>query len=118
MPFYNLPSVGMETGTNTVTISSGQTASGALDLRGRAFVGFIMPAAFTGSSVTFQGSADGTNFYALYNSDNTQFSITVSTSRYYCLNPADFLGMQQLKIVSGSAEGADRDITIVTRSAV
>lgn len=116
MTFFATNAGGSSVNTGAVTIASGATASTAIDLQSFGFVGFITPAALTGTAFTFTGSIDNSTFVALYNSDNTAYSITVGTSRYYCLNPADFLGMKYVKIVSNGAEGADRTITVITRS--
>lgn len=102
----------------SVTIASGGTVSSALNLTtsGHCVVGLITPGTLTGTSFTFQASADGSTYNALYDKNGSQYSVTVSTSRYIYLPPADFAGIPYLKIVSGSTEsGGDRVITIVTR---
>ena len=98
-----------------VTISSGQTASSSVDLLGRGLVGMILPAAFTGATITFQMSTDNSTFYAIYNTSNTQLSATVTQGRAYFFTPGDFIAARYLKLVSGSAEGADRTITLIMR---
>lgn len=102
---------------NEVTIASGQTVSGAIDLQGLVLVQIIMPAAFTGTAITFQSSINDVTYQALYNSSNSQMSITVAASRNYNIAPVDFAGCRYLKLVSGSAEGAGRTIGLVTREA-
>lgn len=101
-----------------VTISNGQTVSNAVDLKGQVIVQIIMPSAFTGTAITFQSSHNDGTYQALYNSSNTQLSITIGTSRTYNINPSDFAGCRYFKVVSGSAEGAARVIGIVTREAM
>lgn len=118
MTFFATNAGGSNFDTNTVTIAINTTTSTALDLSTNGFVGLIIPSAFTGTAITFTGSIDNSTFTALYNSDNSAFSITVSASRYYCLNPADFLGMRYVKIVSNASEAAARTITVVSRSFV
>jgi len=103
--------------TNNVSIANGQTVSGALDLQGLALVAFQMPAAFTGTTMTFQGSFDDSTYQAIYNTSNTAYSITVAVSRTYAINPADFAGFRYVKFVSGSAEGGARTIVVSTREA-
>jgi len=103
--------------TNDVSIASGQTASGALDLQGLALTAIQMPSAFTGTSITFQGSFDGATYQDIYNTANTQYSITVAASRTYAINPSDFAGFRYIKIVSGSSEGAARTIVVSSREA-
>lgn len=118
MTFFATNAGGSDFDTNAVTIANGGTTSTSLDLSARGLVGFITPAALTGTAFTFTGSVDNSTFVALYNSDNTAYSITVGTSRFYCLNPADFLGMRYVKIVSNGSEAAERTITVTTRSFV
>ena len=96
--------------SDVVTISSSGTVSSALDLQGRALVGFLLPAAFTGTAVTFQVSADGVTYTAVYNTSNSALSATVTQGREYALSPTDLLTAQYVKLVSGSSEGAARTI--------
>lgn len=105
---------------NEVTIANGGTASTVIDLQGLVLVQIIMPAALTGTSITFQScpTSSGGTFQTLYNSSNTAMSITVAASRSYNIAPVDFAGVRFLKVVSGSAEGAQRTIGLVTREAV
>lgn len=116
MTFFPTNSGGATLDTNAVTIAQGASTSSAINLSSMGFVGFITPASLTGTAFTFTGSIDDSTYTALYNSDNTAYSITVGTSRYYCLNPADFLGMKYVKIVSNDTEAAARTITVITRS--
>lgn len=99
----------------TVTIASSGTESNAVDLNGTRVVGIITPAALTGTAITLKASFDGTNFHDMYNKDGVQMTITVAASRWVALAPADLAGVRYLKLVSGSAEAAERVISIVTR---
>lgn len=99
--------------TFNVTIASGGTASSSIDFRGRAGGGFVVPAAFTGTSITYQVSVDNSNFGALYDQFGAQVvTASVAVSRRYAL-PAELYGWPYFKIVSGSAEGGDRTIAVV-----
>jgi hypothetical protein len=100
---------------SVATIANGQTVSSAVDLGGTTLCGLMMPAAFTGVALTFQGSIDGTNFAIVKGSDGNDLSLTVAAARYVKLNPVDFYGLRHLKLVSGSAEAAARDITLASR---
>lgn len=102
--------------TQPVTILSGATTSDTINLMGAGMVGIILPAALTSTAMTFTGSQDGTNFTALYNVSGTQLSITIAASRIVLFTPGDFVGLIYLKLVAGSAEGADRVIQVVSRS--
>lgn len=99
--------------TFAVTIASGATASAAIDFRGRAGGGFTTPAAFTGTTISYQVSVDNSTFQTLYDQFGAQVvTAAVTTSRSYAL-PAELYGWPYVKIVSGSAEGADRTLNVV-----
>ena len=99
----------------TLTIANGATASDAFDARGFVIFGLIMPAAFTGTTITFTVAEveDGT-YQALYDTSNVQVSLTVAVSRSYDL-PAELAAWPFWKIVSGSAEGAARSLKIAAK---
>lgn len=100
---------------HTVTIANGQTVSSELRTGYRtSVVAIITPAALTGTAVTFQGSVDGSTFVPVYN-EGTQYSVNVGTSRYVALNNALLGGVQSIKVVSGSAEAAERTIQVVLK---
>lgn len=100
-----------------ITIESGETISNEVNMRGMTLCGLYMPAAFTGTTITFQASdqSNGT-FVAAYDVSGSQITATVSASKYIKLDPSDFAGIQHIKLVSGSAEGADREIKLAIRS--
>lgn len=118
MTFFATNAGGSDFNTNVVTIAISTTTSEAIDLGSLGFVGIILPSAFTGTAITFTGSIDNSTFTALYNSNNSAYSIAVSASRYYMLNPADFMGSRYIKLVSNATEAAGRTITVITRSFV
>lgn len=101
-----------------VTIANGQTTSGAADLQSGHLLGFALPAAFTGTTITLQVSADGTTYQALHNPSNAAITFTVTQAKSYGFT-ADILSevsnWRYIKFVSGSAEGADREITLWVR---
>lgn len=101
-----------------VTIASGQTVStsASLFLNGGIAGAILTPAALTGTALTFQVSYDNVTFTPLYATGGTAVSYTVGTSRAIPLDPAVFGSFPYLKLVSGSAEGADRTLTILVRA--
>ena len=101
--------------TVDVTIANGATVSSAATLYGSRLVGIITPSALTGVAFTFQASADGSTFTAVYDTNGAAISATVSTDQWVVLDPADFAGIPYLKVVSGAAEGAGRTISLVVR---
>ena len=99
-----------------VTIASGQTASGEADLGGTTLVGVMLPAALTGTAVTFTAAlAPGGTFNPVTGSNGSALSYTVAANKYLAIDPALFHGVQFLKAVSGSAEGADRTLVLVSK---
>ena len=96
-----------------VIASSGTTSTSIIMERNRVPLAVIVPAAFTGTSIKFQASIDQSTFFALYN-EGTEYSVTVSTSRYVALNPDVFQGVACVRLVSGSSEAASRTISVVS----
>lgn len=106
----------------TVTILSGASISDVIPTGARVPIGIVMPAAWTAANLTFQASADGgTTWVNLYTSDGTELTVTASTSRYITLDPNTWVGVNHLKIRSGTSgsavnQSADRALTLVTRT--
>lgn len=99
----------------SVAIANGTTTTDVIPTGGFVPVGIELPAAFTGTTVTFTvaSSATGT-FQPLYNSAGA-VSYTVAQGRYIAIDPKDFYGVAFFKIVSGSSEGAARAFTVALR---
>ena|SRR5882724_101871 len=100
----------------TITIASGQTVSNAIDLGEMCLCGIQTPSALTSTAFTFQGSSDNSTFCAMTTQDGTAISVTVAASKLIMLPPANFAGVRYLKVVAGSAEGADRNIILLVRA--
>lgn len=94
------------------TIANGQTVSGAIALGGLTLCGIILPAAFTGTAISFQMSdaIDGTFVAVKSTTSGTALSYTVAQNTYCAIDPRDFQGIAFLKIVSGTAEGGARTL--------
>jgi hypothetical protein len=80
-----------------------------------------MSAAWTAAAITFQVSADGSNWYDLYTEggEYTLTSSVVGASRTIVVDPAVFIGIRYLKIRSGVSgttvnQASQRDLTLVT----
>jgi hypothetical protein len=99
----------------TAAIASGQTVSGAIDLKGLSLVGVHLPASFTGTTLTFQAAETLAGSFGAVYKDGADLSVAVAAGKYVVLNPADFAGVRFLKVVSGSAEGAARTLTLAIR---
>ena len=101
--------------TIDVTIANSGTVSTAANLLGMRLVGIITPAALTGTELTFQASTDNSTFTAMYDENGAAIAVTVAASRWTVPVFTSFLGVPYLKIVSGSAEAAERTITLIVR---
>lgn len=100
----------------TATITNGTTTSDAQDIAGTTLVGIQLPAAFTGTAITFQVATSLAGAYqTLTNSGGSALALSVSAAKFITLNPADFAGIQFFKLVSNAAEGATRSIELITR---
>jgi hypothetical protein len=106
-----------------VTIANGASLSGVAGLgRGVSLVGIVMPAAWTTAGLSFQASADSTNFADLYDS-GSEYTVAAGASRYIQI-PADKTdSIMALKVRSGTTgtpvnQGADRVITLIVRDRV
>lgn len=100
-------------------IPNAGTTSGVLHLGDNMLVGLILPGTLTSSTITFEASdkQDGT-FVPVYESDGTQVSVTVAASRAVGLTAAQADAMcawESIKIVTGSAEAAERIIILVKK---
>jgi len=100
----------------TLTIAAGATLSDAFDSRNCEQSGIVIPAAFTGIAITFQVSADGGTYQALYDTTNTLVSVTVAAGRSYDL-PGALDAWPFWKVVSGAAELAARALVVVGKGA-
>lgn len=99
----------------TATIPNAGTTSATITMEGgRIPVALELPSALTGTTLTFKActASDGTPVALYY--ESTAYSVTVGISRYVALNRAAFEGVKYLQIVSGSSEGAERIIKVMT----
>lgn len=98
----------------TVTIASGGTTSEAFDVSGELLAGIICPAEFDGTTITFTASDEpaGT-FLACYATDGTAISVTTAASRHVLLEPQTFAGARFIKLVAGTAQTGDTEVTLV-----
>jgi hypothetical protein len=96
----------------SAVIANGGTASAEVDLGEFLLVGVSTPT-LTGTALSFTvATATGGTFKALEKDDGNAYSLTVESNKYYPVNPDHFRGVRFLKAVSGSAEGAERTLTL------
>lgn len=94
----------------SVDIANGQQSSAAINCGGFTLVGIKVPAAFTGTTLTFEMCDTLGGTYVPVKNAAGAVSITVAQGNYYAVDPKDFYGINFLKIKSGSAEGAARTL--------
>jgi hypothetical protein len=106
-------------GASSVTIANGAQDSSVFQLGEATYMALGMPAAFTGTAMTFKGaSTEAGTFVVVKDDSGSDVSITVGTSRWVALQAAvmaKLAAFRFLKLVSGSAEGAARTIEIVSK---
>ena len=98
-----------------VVIANGATTSTAISMDGaRIPLAIQLPAALTGTVITFQASVDsGVTYTALYD-ESTLYSLTVSTSRWVALKRSVFDAVTLVRLISGSTEGGTRTIQVIS----
>jgi len=105
--------------TQTATIASGASQSGAISVAPLVPIGIAMPDTWTTAGLSFLVSVDGTTFSALQ-SMTGEVTAAAAASQYIALDPSTFIGIVSFKIRSGTAaspvnQGADRTLTIVSK---
>jgi hypothetical protein len=113
-----------EPNVKTVTIASGASLSGAVDLEGYTLVGILMPAAWTAAALTFAVASTLAGTYAdAYTDAGVEVSATVAASRYVGLRSDLAMALAAarfLKVRSGTTgtpvnQGDARILTLVLK---
>jgi len=105
---------GTEPPTLRISIpASGTTSDAATIPMALNLAGIDVPT-MTGTSMTFLGSIDGTNYFALYEG-TTLYSVASPSGRYIALDPAVVSTAKFLRVVSSSTEPSARPLTLVLR---
>lgn len=95
------------------TIALNATVSAAIPCNGLSLCGVQLPAAFTGTALSFQASVDGITYQPVRSTTGgTALSYTVAQGEYIAIDPTPFYGVLYLKLVSGTAEGAARSFNV------
>lgn len=98
-----------------VTIANGATESGAIDMRESITAGVQLPAAFTGTALTFLVSATETGTYSpLVDGAGSNISRTIAAGDALLL-PNEAAPWPWIKIKAGSSQAAERALTIVRK---
>lgn len=103
-----------------VDILSGTAVSdGTLLLGGRVVVGVFMPAAWTTAGLSFQAApVPGGTYVPIVDTSGSEVTYTVGVSTYVAIDPTSFLGVNHLKLRSGTSgtpvnQTADRTLTLM-----
>lgn len=104
----------------TVTIANGASLSGAVMLGAGVPLAVQMPAAFTGTQLTFQTSHDGSTYQNLYDDAGNEIAVTVAASSNVALPASVMAAWRYVKLRSGTAsvpttEAADRTLKLINR---
>jgi len=102
----------MERTIKTFAIANGQQTSQEIATGQGQLLGLFLPAAFTGTAITFLASdASGGTFVDVYDVGGASaYSVTVAAGRFVPLDPRVFVGCAFVKIKSGTAEAAARSV--------
>jgi len=110
--------------TASVTIASGASLSGGVNLGDKILSAIIVSAAWTTAALTFQASDDGgvtwKNMFDSGGNEITIASAAVVAGQRISIDPSDFAGVDMIKVRSGTSgsavtQGADRVLTLVSR---
>jgi hypothetical protein len=101
----------------TTTIASSGTTSSAINLSGLQLVAIDMPAAVTGTTMTFSASTaiDGTYDGVQEVGGAAAYSVTMTAGKWTPVDIRVFAGVPFLKIISGSSEAATRTFNLICR---
>jgi len=99
--------------SQTVTIANGQTKSSPFLMSGFAGGEIRLPATFTGTAITFETASEESGTYKP-KKDGSGSAVSLTCAAGDALSiPAELYGSWLVKIVSGSAEAAERAMEIL-----
>lgn len=96
----------------TATIASSATDSAEIPLGGFTLAGIVLPATFTGTSISFKMATVSGGTYVQVKNASGLVSYPITQGTYCAIDPADFHGVAFLKVVSNATEGASRTLTL------
>lgn len=101
----------------SATILDGETESDGIQLGGTSLVALDIPAGFDGTTMTFKVSSDGTT-YKDYKRlvDGMPVSALCSADASFAADYYDFAAYEWIKLVAGTAQTGNVEITLKTRS--
>lgn len=103
--------------TQSVTIASGGTDSSVVEGAGRTLIGIVMDSTITGATLAVHGGAAADATAAMYDDVGAPVTV-VATDGAYVLTTWALIQAPYLKLVSDSAEGDVRTLTLVFKEDV
>lgn len=103
-----------------VTIANGQTTSNVADTGGAPLAGIYAPASMTGASLRFQAAitGDGT-FSDVRDRFGNNITVTLNAAgSFHSLTDSLLFGADFIRVISSSAEGAERVLTLVFQQVI
>lgn len=98
-----------------ITIATSTTVSAASDLNGTSLVAILLPGTMTGVAISFQASVNGSDFFIVKDGAGSTVSITTAADQYIPVPAGITSSIRYIKLVSGSAEAANRTIQLITK---
>lgn len=102
--------------TETAVIPASGTTSGTITVqKNKTLIGIRIPAAMTGTSLSFRMGVAGSTVYELIYRANTLYSFTVPTAgpaRWEIVDHSYFAAAEFIQIVSNATEAAQRSFTL------
>jgi hypothetical protein len=105
--------------SKSVAIANGASLSTGVAVGAGVPMAVLMPEAFTGTTLTFQGSHNGVNYFNVFDG-GVEVSVTVAVSQAIPLPASSLAAFTYIKIRSGTAgspsnQAADRTLTLIDR---
>ena len=101
---------------SSVVIAAGAQESSAIYLGTDALVGVLLPAVWTKSKITFQGSVDGTNYCTMHRTDDQIEYGSMEASEALGLDSILFRPFPYIKVVAETTQVAAATIVTVQMS--
>ena len=89
--------------TRVVVIEDNASLSSPVASEGFALAGILVPAGWVTADITFQASADGTNWFNLFDDTATEVTVEAAAESYVAFDGRPFRGIPRLKVRSGTA---------------
>lgn len=104
--------MGAVVSTASADIAKGEQTSGAIEVHASLSANVFIPAAFTGSTITFLGaySRDGT-YSSIYDDTNAQSLVSVTTNSWMQV-PAEVLNQHSIKVVASSSQSSSQHLVM------